>query len=338
MNRKILVPFLVLTLLVMVTVPVLAQGTGVARQPLAPAAKNPNPSGNQAPNDVLWFQDVGSSGNAFASQFFPDFAAGGFSADDFVNADSWSITNIFVPGFYYLCGLTSADSLTWYIYPDDGGVPAGTPLVTGGEFWTFTTTPAGAGLTFSNADADVALDVVAATGSAITLPAGHWWIVFYPTMSFTTCSQWFWMTADTTNGYYGEFVDPWGLFASCPTWCTHPAGNYDLAFTLEGTTGPVLPTLHVQYLHIVNGINKLTAAVKVFDDSGFAVGDAAVSISLVGPTEFLDTKLTGTYGWAFFRKPAMSGAWTFCVTDIVKAGFTYDPSGNIKTCESTIFP
>jgi hypothetical protein len=88
--------------------------------------------------DALWNQP--SDGiSAVASQYFPDFGAGLYSADDFSNADPWNIHFIFVDGrniFTDTGQLTQANTLNWFIYADAAGVPAGYPDI-GGELWSY---------------------------------------------------------------------------------------------------------------------------------------------------------------------------------------------------------
>jgi hypothetical protein len=197
-----------------------------------------------APEAVLWNQ-LNSDAGGVASQYFPDnyYDIGFYSADDFENTGTWALDLIFIDGSWNGGGsLPNATSLNWYIYADAGGVPAGHPEDGGGtEFWSYSCAPGAPGVTISGAyNDDVTLDISMAQGSAVNLPAGHWWLVFFPSLNYTQYDQWFWDRAGSTNLADAQLIDPNNLFGygwiSWTSWynVVDPGYTYDLAFRLEG--------------------------------------------------------------------------------------------------------
>lgn len=191
---------------------------------------------------VLWDQpSIGTGG--VASQHMPDYGTGFYSADDFQNADAWGLDLIFVDGSWNGGGsLPDAASLNWYIYADAGGVPAGHPEDGGGtEFWSYSCAPSAPEVTLSGAYSDdVTLDIMVALGTTVDLPAGHWWLAFFPSLSYTDYNQWWWDRAGSANLVDAQLIDPNNLFGygwtSWTSWynVADPGGTYDLAFRLEG--------------------------------------------------------------------------------------------------------
>jgi hypothetical protein len=173
----------------------------------------------------------------------PDFGTGFYSADDFQNNDTWALDLIFIDGSWNGVGsLPDAVSLNWYIYADAGGVPAGHPEDGGGtEFWSYSCSPFAPEVTISGANSDdVTLDIITAQGGTLSLPPGHWWLVFFPSLNFGLYNQWWWDRSGSMNLVDAQFIDPSDLFASgWTTWTSwytvvDPGGTYDLAFRLEG--------------------------------------------------------------------------------------------------------
>ncbi len=71
----------------------------------------------------------------------------------------------------------------------------------------------------------------------VNLPAGHWWLVFYPTLSFGSYGQYGRQPADTANGYWGQFINPGGGFGygtAWQAWTVLGSAQHDIAFRLEG--------------------------------------------------------------------------------------------------------
>ncbi len=94
------------------------------------------------------------------------------------------LTSLFVEGFTASGAplATTATSLTWSIYPDSAGKPAGNPeTAPGAAVWTYTASPVQAGVDTTNNN--ISLDLVQA-GQNVNLPAGKYWLVVHARTSF----------------------------------------------------------------------------------------------------------------------------------------------------------
>ncbi len=229
-----------------VPVNVEGQGTDASLTTSSPARATGKVESAPHPEAVLWDQPLSTvNQGAYVDQDFPDYPTySSFLADDFVNADLWSISTIFVPGDGWngFSSLLNATALTWQIYADNAGVPAGDPSGGGSPpVWTLTLAPTDPqvvistgtpGGTLSNATLNLA--------APLNLPAGHWWLVFYPTMSFGSYGQYGRQPADTTSGYTGQLINPGGGFGYGTVWQPWTVlgpTQTDMAFRLEGAVG-----------------------------------------------------------------------------------------------------
>ena len=123
----------------------------------------------------------------------PDGAAPNQStyiADDFVNAAPWQISSIFIPGaFWANTSFITVTYLTWAIYADNAGVPAGYPELGPAPYWTLTLPPADGQIDYSTGsdgnESNVTLNLsTPVTIPVPTAPATCWWLVFYPEASY----------------------------------------------------------------------------------------------------------------------------------------------------------
>jgi hypothetical protein len=195
---------------------------------------------------VLWDQS-NTAANGVASQ---DFEAATesmstFGADDFTNAQPWHIETIHVLGTVVTrTSLANASALHWEIYQNNGGVPAGFPGGGSAPLWSITLPPTDAQVTLTDSETDVTL----ALTSPIDLPPGVYWLVFYPSMDFTSFGQWFWSTATTANLQVAQMINPGGGFGQGIDWTnmqifTGNVTEHDLAFRLDGQIAAGVPTL-----------------------------------------------------------------------------------------------
>jgi hypothetical protein len=120
--------------------------------------------------------------SGFRNTIYTDPATAGsqgqFAADDFVLTEATQVTSLFVQGFVVSNQplTAAATNLTWSIYPDAAGVPAGNPLTNpAAALWTFTSTPTGPGVTVVGAN-DIQLNLVAAAQN-VNLPPGRYWLL-----------------------------------------------------------------------------------------------------------------------------------------------------------------
>ncbi len=81
--------------------------------------------------------------------------------------------------------------------------------------------------------------------------------------------------------------------------------------------------------------------VSVTDQNGMRVEGAEVTAELTVPPNntLLGTALTDAQGRAVLRgRSNAGGTWQLCVTEIVAAGYVYDPALNNETCDSIVYP
>ena len=120
--------------------------------------------------------------SGFRNTVYTDPATAGsqaqFAADDFVLDQPTQVTSLLVSGFVVsnVPLTTAATNLTWSLYPDAGGLPAGNPQTNpAAALWTYTSTPTGPGVTTVGAN-EIQLNLVAA-GQNISLPPGRYWLL-----------------------------------------------------------------------------------------------------------------------------------------------------------------
>lgn len=177
---------------------------------------------NLAPEAVLFDQSTtGTSGIISDYGFQQDIAV--WSADDFTLATGGSITSITVNGFQNNANLlTILTGFDIYIYGDDGGMPNSNPDLTGtGLLELPNIDPAGGALTVVDGGGGsytFTVDVTAANGSALELPAGTYWLVAAPRLDIPDVtdgpSRWNWYTTADGIGTGAEahLIDPNDLF------------------------------------------------------------------------------------------------------------------------------
>ena len=83
------------------------------------------------------------------------------------------------------------------------------------------------------------------------------------------------------------------------------------------------------------------STVWIRNDSGGDVSGATVHGEWSGATSETTSGTTGSDGKVFFEtsdKVRNGGTFTFCVTNVVASGYTYDDSLNNETCDSITAP
>lgn len=126
--------------------------------------------------------------------------AANFVADDFdviqptqitsLSAEGFVVSNVAFPG--------AATGLTWSIYPNAAGVPAGNPQsAAAAAVWTYTASPTAAGV--STAGGFISLNLAAA-GQNVSLPAGKYWLVINTRGTFA--NRWAQFASVTGNGSF----------------------------------------------------------------------------------------------------------------------------------------
>ncbi len=128
-----------------------------------------------------------------------------YAADDFVLAQTTQITSLFVEGFTLVAPplSTVSPTLTWSLYPDAAGVPAGNPSsAPAAAVWTYTAGATSAGVTtISDAAGDNILLNLVAAGQTVNLPAGRYWLVVNANATFA--NRWIWSQTTQVSGLNG---------------------------------------------------------------------------------------------------------------------------------------
>lgn len=236
-----------------------SSSTEITTQSGASAAVTQSASPDYTIESVLWDQPLSTiNTNAYVDQEFSDFPAySSFLADDFVAESPWFIDTIFVPGYGFngFTTLFNATALTFMIYEDNAGVPAGDP--SGGgilPIWALSLPPTDPQLTITNGFSGVPSNTQLDLNVPILLPAGHYWLIFYPTLEFGTAGQYGRQAADTVNLDTAQIINPGGGFGfgtEWQPWTVLGAGltQTDIAFRIEGTE---LAIVHIQFDAIVS--------------------------------------------------------------------------------------
>ncbi len=190
----------------------------------------------------VWDQPLSTvSTNAYVDQDFPDApTSSSYLADDFTNTAPWTINELSIPGYGWnaFTTLMNATSLNWAIYADSAGIPAGYPGdgVTTPQ-WSLSLPPGDASIVLSNGSGGSPSNVDVTLSAPPTIPAGTWWLIFWPVMSFSTDGQYGRQPSDTTNGYMTKFINPGGGFGygtAWQDWTVLGATLQDMAFSICG--------------------------------------------------------------------------------------------------------
>ncbi len=133
------------------------------------------------------------------------------------------------------------------------------------------------------------------------------------------------------------------------------AGTYTVSLTVENSCGTDTETkvdyitvneapaqvMHVESVDVTKEsfwiITRGNATVRIVDASGAPVADATVSGEWSGGANDTDQFTTDSDGYGSAVSDWVWGdaEFTFCVTDVSKSGWTYDPNANVETCGST---
>jgi hypothetical protein len=139
----------------------------------------------------------------------PGVPPGQYAADDFQLLDTTRLSTLVANGF--LLSTTplalATQNITWSIYPDVGGVPAGNPETNpGAAVWSYTALPTAPGV--GTANATISLNLATA-GQNVILPPGRYWLVVNGRTTFA--NRWVWYASDTRAPSSGN-----GLMAISP--------------------------------------------------------------------------------------------------------------------------
>ncbi|MCC5865486.1 MAG: S8 family serine peptidase [Wenzhouxiangella sp.] len=145
---------------------------------------------------TVWHQPV-NGGSGIVSDFFIGSNAGAYAASDFVLQRTTSLSEIFAAGFDNTNSLSAQPLISWHIYADDAGVPAGHPedgTSGGSALWIYSAAPNAPGVDVT--DNNITLNLAGA-GQALSLPAGSYWLSVFPSYNVTGAggARWNWYQA-----------------------------------------------------------------------------------------------------------------------------------------------
>jgi hypothetical protein len=245
------------------------------------------------PAAILWDQPLSLvHQTAYINQEFPDFPTyNSFLADDFINDQRWNISTIYIPGYLWNGGTTlmNATALHWQIYADNSGQPAGDPSGGGSPpLWNLSLPPSDSQVVLSTSSPGGYLsNTTLNLNTPIDLPAGHYWLVFYPTMSFTTDGEYGRQPADTTNSEVGNFINPGGGFGygtNWQAWNVLGPVQQDIAFRLEGQVIHNYQQVEVTFdAGAVSMPGIYYAELKINSDSPDAIPNVPVTMTVTQP-------------------------------------------------------
>ncbi|MEL7645013.1 MAG: kelch repeat-containing protein [Anaerolineaceae bacterium] len=194
-------------------------------------------------HDTLWDQPLSTVNTAaYVDQEFTDLPGySSFLADDFTADAPWTIESFHIPGSGWngFSTLFDATQLTFMIYADDMGIPAGDPSGSGDPpLWVINLLPTDPQVNITTGTDGYPSNVELELNSPVMLPPGQYWFIFYPTMSFANGGQYGRQPADTLNSSMAQFVNPGGVFGfgtDWQPWTILGPVQQDLAFSIFGT-------------------------------------------------------------------------------------------------------
>jgi len=160
------------------------------------------------------------------------------------------------------------------------------------------------------------------------------------------------METDPQVGDYHRLLSPGTYMVRCSaegyveqTWTVQvedgPATVQDCALLPESQPKVHVQAIKVQYVDQGGGRYVVTGSVRIVDEAGLFVSGATVSAEWTLPNGSVvpQQALTNVKGVASFRtKSRTAGVFEICVTDVVKAGYLYDPAQNRVTCGTVAIP
>ncbi|MDH5834116.1 S8 family serine peptidase [Luteimonas kalidii] len=190
--------------------------------------------------------------SGFRATRYADPAVAGFaaqfSADDFSLAAPTRLLSLRAEGFVVSGSAlaTVSPTLTWAIYPDAGGVPAGDPVRSPGTAaWTYTAPATSAGV--DTAGAAITLDLTAA-GQSVDLAPGRYWLLVQTNSTFANRWAWYASTTLGDGGFAGLNLSTagagaWTTNASFPGLAMRVVGEVACGAPWMGAVTPPMGTL-----------------------------------------------------------------------------------------------
>lgn len=152
--------------------------------------------------------DRGGVASGFRNTTYTNPATAGsngqYAADNFQVSTATQITNLSGEGFVVsnLAFPGAALDITWSIYPDASGLPAGNPLTNpGAAVWSYTAAPTAPGV--GTAGGFLSLNLAAA-GQNVVLPPGTYWLVIHTRGTFA--NRWAQFGSETGDGSFASIT------------------------------------------------------------------------------------------------------------------------------------
>jgi hypothetical protein len=174
------------------------------------------------------------------SAFISSLGVGLYAADDFTLADTTSLTSVRTEGFTQGVAIAAgASAITWSIFPDAGGTPAGNPETSpGAAVWRYSAAPNSPGVTTTASGAFNVITLnLAAAGLALELPPGTYWLVVHTTTE-TVPNSMFWFFSNAGSGNAPRTVFP---ASTGPNWAPN-ASFAGLAVQMNGGVSCASPS------------------------------------------------------------------------------------------------
>jgi hypothetical protein len=245
----------------------------------------------ELPEDGVW----GNSSNFYSLQ--AGGATGAYGADDFVPDDDMVLREIRAEGFNTgsptLTLQARATQITFKVYSDAGGLPAGLPESgAAGEVYSCVRNvaagPGSAGLSFLVADGSIfELDAVEAAADGCAAPptlieGTRYWLSVFPTVPGTSAQRrWAWSRGTAEVGLGAQLYSPTGI-SGYPTgnWASagridvppNPIGLDSFAFTIRGDVECGAPWLSVSPDGDSLGLAEATDVTVTMDATALAAG------------------------------------------------------------------
>lgn len=210
--------------------------------------------------------------NATITGLIPAFGGGIYPAESFTLGEGGIIENVSMEGVSNGGGnlLADASAVTVQVYADNAGIPVGHPEDGMNNALFDLTLPVNdPSLDLDGGSGFVGVDIVAATGSGLELPAGNYWIVVFPTMLNTNFFFW-WEGTDVSPGNAYR-IDPTGLLGGSTSWeelVDYPGLNLSLSNELDCGA----PWLSASLASDVTGPGANVDVTMTLDATGLAEG------------------------------------------------------------------
>ena len=163
------------------------------------------------------------------------------------------------------------------------------------------------------------------------------------------------LSSNNPTSWSWDFGDGGTSSEQNPTHTYNSPGTYTVSLTASNAYGSDTntktdyitvtqasqPTMHVNQVNVTKQsfwfLTRAKAEVEIVDAGGAAVDNATVDGTWSGGVSGSASETTASDGWATFYSSWVIGDadYTFCVDNVTKSGWQYDPAANVEECGST---